>query len=293
MYTRHHPVDNFLGIEQEFSTYEKSRVAVWPIPYEKTTSYGTGTRHGPRAIISASQYVEFYDDDNDYEPYRIGIHTLPEMTEISQLEELKGIDRIYQLSRKYLADDKFLLTLGGEHTLSSPIIRALKEKFPDLSVLQIDAHADLRDTYEGTPYSHASIMRRVMDICPAVQVGIRSISREEKEAARSLPTKIFYAKDIVGRADWIPHAVASLSDHVYFTVDVDGLDPCLVPTTGTPEPGGLGWYDVIGLLRETARSKKIVAADIVELMPVEGIHAPDFLCAKLAYKIISYAFAKS
>ncbi len=292
MHERHVPeIDNFLGIPGEFSSYENSRIVVWPIPYEKTTSYGVGTSSGPRAIISASQFVEFYDEETNYEPYRLGIHTLPPMSEIDRLAEQEGIDKIYELSTKHLNAGKFILALGGEHTLSSPIIRAARAKYSDLSVLQIDAHADLRDTYEGTRYSHASIMRRVMEICPAVQIGIRSISREEMEAVPSLPTKIFFAKDIAGRTDWIREAVDSLSDHVYFTVDIDGLDPSLVPTTGTPEPGGLGWYDVMGLLREVAMKKKIVSADIVELMPKEGIHAPDFLCAKLAYKIISHSFA--
>ena len=189
-----------------------------------------------------------------------------------------------------MGDDKFVLTLGGEHTLSTPVVRAARGKYPDLSVLQIDAHADLRDTYDGTPYSHACVMRRIVEVCPAVQVGIRSISKEEIEETRNLPTQIFFARDIAKSPDWIDRAVDALSDSAYITIDVDGLDPSIVPSTGTPEPGGLDWQTLLDLLGAVGRSKKIVGADIVELLPRDGFHAADFLCAKLAYKIIAYAF---
>ncbi len=279
----------FLDIPDGFRDYASSRVLVWPVPYERTTSWGHGTAGGPRAILDASGYVEYYDDELDWEPYRIGIHTLPE-TDVSDLTELEGLERIGAHAARYCRDDKFVLTLGGEHTLSTPIIRAVKDKYTDLSVLQIDAHADLRDSYEGTPHSHACVMRRVVEICPLVQVGIRSISKEEKEAAAGLPTRIFFARDIVGHTDWIAEAVGSLSEHVYVTIDVDGLDPSLMPATGTPEPGGMGWSETLELIRQVAQRRTIVGADIVELSPIEGLHAADFLCAKLAYKIIAYVF---
>ena len=279
----------FLDLPESLNYYAPSKAVVWPVPYERTTSWQRGTRKAPQAILNASAHVELYDDELDWEPSSVGIHTL-EVTDPKLLEETEGIDLIYERARKYLGDDKFVLTLGGEHTLSTPIVRAAREKYPDLSVLQIDAHADLRDTYDGTPYSHACVMRRIVEICPAVQVGIRSISKEEFEETGNLPTQIFFARDIAKSPDWIDRAVDALSDSVYITIDVDGLDPSIVPSTGTPEPGGLDWQTLLDLLGAVGRSKKIVGADIVELLPKDGFHAADFLCAKLAYKIIAYAF---
>ena len=279
----------FLDIPDGFHDYANSRVVVWPVPYERTTSWGHGTAGGPRAILEASAHVECYDDELDWEPYTVGIHTLPE-TDVSDLAESEGLERLGALAARYSVDDKFVLTLGGEHTLSTPIIRAVKDKYSDLSVLQIDAHADLRDSYEGTPHSHACVMRRVVEICPLVQVGIRSISKEERDAAAELPTRIFFARNIVGRTDWIADAVGSLSEHVYVTIDVDGLDPSIMPATGTPEPGGIGWSETLELIRQVAERRTIVGADIVELSPIDGLHSADFLCAKLGYKIIGYAF---
>lgn len=282
----------FLDIPKGFHEYANSRVVIWPVPYERTTSWGHGTAGGPRAILDASGYLEYYDDELDWEPYRVGIHTLPEI-DLSDLTDLEALERLGTHAARYCLDDKFVLTLGGEHTLSIPIIRALKDKYSDLSVLQIDAHADLRNSYEGTTHSHACVMRRVVEICPLVQVGIRSMSKEEKNAAAELPTRIFLARNIVGRTDWIAEAVGGLSEHVYLTIDVDGLDPSLVPATGTPEPGGMSWSETLELIRQIAESRTIVGADIVELSPIDGLHSANFLCAKLAYKIIGYALRGS
>ena len=279
----------FLDLPKSLTDYARSNAVVWPVPYERTTSWKKGTERAPGAILNASAYVELYDDELDWEPSSLGIHTL-EITNPSGQDETEGIHLLYEGARQYLRDDKFIMTLGGEHTLSSPIVRATREKYPDLSVLQIDAHADLRDTYEGTRYSHACVMRRIVEICPAVQVGIRSISKEEIKEAGKLPTQIFFARDIAKPSDWIDRAVDALSDSVYVTVDVDGLDPSIVPSTGTPEPGGLDWHTLLDLLGALSRSKNIVGADIVELLPREGFHAADFMCAKLAYKILGYAF---
>jgi len=183
--------------------------------------------------------------------------------------------------------------LGGEHSISAPVIKAHKDKYPKMSVLQIDAHADLRDQYDGTPHSHASIMRRVVEFCPAVQVGIRSLSSEEARVIPTLPTKVFYAKDIVGRTDWIDEAVDSLTEDVYLTIDVDGFDPSLIPTTGTPEPGGLMWYDVVSLIKKTAEKRRIVGMDVTELSTAPGNNSPSFLTAKLIYKTLGYIFNES
>ena len=200
---------------------------------------------------------------------------------------------LYDYSTDILKQDKFLCMLGGEHSVSAPIIKAHAEKYHDLSVLQIDAHADLRDTYDGTPHSHASIMARVvkdMQI-PSVQVGIRSISADEARSLDSgLPTRIFWARDIVGRTDWINSAIDSLTENVYLTIDIDGLDPSIIPTTGTPEPGGLGWYETLTLIRKLAEKRRIVGMDLVEYSYFENYDSPAFLCAKLIYKSLAYIF---
>ncbi|MDQ3321773.1 MAG: agmatinase [Acidobacteriota bacterium] len=283
---------NFGGIEEsEFSNLENSRVLVFPVAYEGTVSYGAGTGAGARAIIDASRNMELYDEETDAEVYKIGIHTLEEFT--ARESPAATMNGLYERAKELLAAEKFLCMLGGEHSISAPVIRAHAEKFHNLSILQIDAHADLRDEYDGTPHSHASIMARaVKDLrIPAVQVGIRSISADEALALDSgIPTKIFWAKDIAGRTDWINEAVNSLTENVYLTIDIDGLDPSLVPTTGTPEPGGLGWYEVLTLIRRLAAKKRVVGMDLVEFSKTENSDAPAFLCAKLVYKSLAYIF---
>ena len=283
---------NFGGISEErYSNRDDARVLVWPISYEGTVSYGTGTADGAMAIIDASRNMELYDEETRSEVYKIGIHTLHETAPAATPDQMMAT--LYERTEELLAEDKFICMLGGEHSVSAPIIRAHAERYHNLSVLQIDAHADLRDTYDGTPHSHASIMARVVkDLrIPSVQVGIRSISVDEARAvAAGLPTKIFYAKDIVGRTDWIRPAVDALTENVYLTIDIDGLDPSLVPTTGTPEPGGLGWYETLGLIKRLAEKKRVVGMDLVEFSKTENSDAPAFLCSKLVYKCLAYIF---
>src|SRR5688500_10800227 len=206
------------------------------------------------------------------------------------------MDDLYAYSTELLASGKFVCMLGGEHSVSAPIIKAHNEKYENLSVLQIDAHADLRDTYDGTPHSHASIMARVVkDLkIPSVQVGIRSISADEARALKDgLPTKIFWARDIVGNTDWIDDAVDSLTENVYLTIDIDGLDLSLVTTTGTPEPGGLGWYETLTLIRKLAEKKRVVGMDLVEYSYFANYDSPAFLCAKLIYKSLGYKIGRA
>lgn len=282
---------NFGGIsEEEFSGFEAARVLVWPISYEGTVSYGGGTGRGAMAIIDASRNMELYDEETDAEVYRVGIHTV-ELTEPVEPPEAM-MQRLLTRARALVRTGKFVCMIGGEHSVSGPVIEAHAERYENLSVLQIDAHADLRDTYDGTKHSHASIMARVVkDLrVPAVQVGIRSISAEEARALDHLPTRIFWAKDIVGRTDWWDEAVDSLTENVYLTIDIDGLDPSLVAQTGTPEPGGLGWYETIGLIRTLARKRRVVGMDLNEYAYVEGQTASAFLCAKLIYKSLAYVF---
>src|SRR5437762_3734521 len=278
---------NFGGIaEEEFSSYRNARILVWPISYEGTVSYGGGTGRGAEAIIDASRNMELYDEETDAEVYKLGIHTTTESGSVDPPEKMMA--SLYDRARELVSSDKFIAMIGGEHSVSAPVIRAHAEKYPNLSVLQIDAHADLRDTYDGTPHSHASIMARVVrDLgLPAVQCGIRSISAEEAAVIDELPTRIFWAKDIVGRSDWWDAAVDGLTENVYLTIDIDGLDPSLVSATGTPEPGGLGWYETIGLIRTLARKRQVVGMDLTEYSYVEGQNASAFLCAKLIYKAL-------
>jgi agmatinase len=282
---------NFGGIaEEEFSSFERARVLVWPVSYEGTVSYGTGTGRGAETIIDASRNMELYEEETDSEVYKLGIHTVAETPSVEPPEAM--MKSLYERARELVATGKFVAMIGGEHSVSAPVIRAHAERYENLSVLQIDAHADLRDTYDGTPHSHASIMARVVKDMkiPSVQCGIRSISAEEARSLDQYPTRIFWAKDIVGRTDWWDAAVDGLTENVYLTVDIDGLDPSLVAQTGTPEPGGLGWYETIGLIRTLARRRRIVGMDLTEYSYVEGQTASAFLCAKLIYKSLAFIF---
>lgn len=283
---------NFGGIdEEEYSSLDAARILILPVSYEGTVSYGTGTGAGAMAIVNASRNMELYEEETDAEVYKLGIHTLPEFT----ARETPGtmMSELYDYTKKLLALDKFICMLGGEHSVSAPIIQAHNEKYDNLSVLQIDAHADLRDEYDGTPHSHASIMARVVKDMriPSVQVGIRSISGDEARSLKEdLPTKIFWARDIVGKTDWIDEAIDGLTENVYLTIDIDGLDPSIVPTTGTPEPGGLGWYETLTLIRKLAEKKRVVGMDLVEYSYFENYDSPAFLCSKLVYKSLAYIF---
>jgi agmatinase len=288
------PPDNFGGLPEEHSRYETSRAVIFPVPLERTTTYEHGTRNGPAAILAASQNMELYDEELQLEPYKdIGIHTLPPIdTQDGSLDEV--LTELFTAEVGLLEDEKFPVALGGEHSLTPPLVKAAARKYKDLTVLQIDAHADMRDEYQGNPSSHACAMRRVVEVCPVVQVGIRSLSVEEAKAIPHLRTKIYGAKDIV-RAPlkaWIAKVLADLSPHVYLTIDLDGFDPSIVPATGTPEPGGLDWPQVTSLVRAVADHKKIVGMDVVELLPQPGDHASDFLAARLVYKCLGYIFCQ-
>ncbi len=283
---------NFGGIEEdEYSSFDAARIVVLPVSYEGTVSYGTGTGDGAMAIVDASRNMELYEEETGAEVYKVGIHTLEAFAARETPEVM--MESLYEYTKQLLESDKFVCMLGGEHSVSAPVIKAHAEKYHDMSVLQIDAHADLRDTYDGTPHSHASIMARVVkDLrIPSVQIGIRSISADEARSINSgLPTKIFWARDIVGKTDWIDDAVDSLTENVYLTIDIDGLDPSLVPTTGTPEPGGLGWYETLALIRTLAKKRRVIGMDLVEFSKTDNSDAPAFLCSKLVYKSLAYIF---
>jgi agmatinase len=283
---------NFGGISKaEFSEFENARILVFPVSCEDTVSPETETAKGAAAIIDASRGMELYEEETDSEAYKIGIHTLEEFNFRPTPETM--MNALYERTRELLKSEKFICTLGGEHSISVPVIRAHVEKFHNLSVLQIDAHADLRDEYNGTPHSRRSVMARVIkDLrVPSVQVGIRSISADEAQSvADGISTKIYWAKYIVGRTDWIDDAIGDLTENVYLTIDVSGLDPSLISMGAASEPGGLGWYETLVLIRKLAAQRRIVGMDLVEFSPVENQKAQAFLCAKLVYKSLAYIF---
>lgn len=284
---------NFLGLDEQTSDFARAGVVILPVPYESTTSWGGGTANGPRAILEASRYIELYDQELDREPYDVGVATLPAL----ELSGGGGASAMRELREAYdalldEAGDRFVIMLGGEHSLTAEPVLAWADRLGSgrrLSVLQFDAHTDLRPEYEGTPYSHASVMHRVHERADIVAVGIRALTGEEMALARaSDDIHLFLADDVHDREDWVDDVVDRLRDDVYVTFDVDCFDPSLVPSTGTPEPGGLGWYTVLRVLRRVFEKRNVLAADVVELAPVPGLHAPDFLVAKLVYKMIGY-----
>lgn len=286
---------NFLGLDEEASDFDRARVVLLPVPYEATTSFGAGTGAGPAAILEASRYIELYDQELDTEPYEGGIATLPSLslTGAGPAEAVRELRAAYDALLE-VGGDKFIVTLGGEHSITSAPILAWADRLGDerLSVLQFDAHTDLRPEYEGSPYSHAAVMHRVHERVDLVAVGIRALTRDERELARaSANIHLFLADDIHGSDAWMDDVLAKLGAKVYISFDVDGFDPALVPSTGTPEPGGLEWYPVMRLLRRVFAERTVVAADVVELAPIPGLAAPDFLVAKLIYKMIGYLLA--
>ena len=280
---------NFLGIPEADNGLESSRVVVLPVPYERTVSYGVGTRNGPSAILEASHYVELYDDELDEEVAGVGIHTLPPWLP-DRMEPDACVEGLEGIVSELLARPRFVLTLGGEHAIATGPIRAHHRRYPNLSILHFDAHGDLRDEYEGDRHSHACAARRFLETgAPSVHVGIRSISREEVLFAREKDLLIVSNRRLADITEWMPEALARLTDDVYVTFDVDFFDGSLVPGTGTPEPGGGTWEQALDILRRVATARRIVGADVVEHAPLPGNRAPDFLVAKLCYKLLGYS----
>jgi agmatinase len=282
-------VGEFGGTTPTTTDFASARVVILPIPLDRTTSYMPGTRHGPHEILVASSHMELWDEETQTDVHRIGIYTLPEMEfPFATMDEV--VREIRRVAAEIVKHDKFPVILGGEHSITPAVVAALAAKHPRLSVLQLDAHADLRESFMGTPHNHACAMRRTLEHARTTQVGIRSLSTEEAAAAPTLPTAIFYDFNMRRDANWIERVVDSLSETVYITIDVDGFDPAIMPATGTPEPGGLSWYEALALLRRVIERRTVVGCDIVELSPIPGHVAPNFLCAKLIYKILSYRF---
>ncbi|HEX9581904.1 MAG TPA: agmatinase [Gemmatimonadales bacterium] len=282
------PPASFLGLPADVSRLDDARVVILPVPYEATVSYMGGTRWGPRALLHASRFVELYDHELDTEPYRVGLHTLPELLLPASGPEaaLAALRRAYDA---VLDLGKFVILLGGEHSVSGPPILAHADRLGAgrLSVLQLDAHADLRTEYEGTPWSHACVMHRVHERVGLVPVGIRSLTSEERSLARAKHIPIIFGHEL-DDPGWMDRAVAALGPEVYITIDVDFFDPGIMPSTGTPEPGGGAWQPTMRLLERVFRERRVVACDVVELAPIPGLAHPDFLAAKLVAKLVGF-----
>jgi agmatinase len=287
------PFLSFLGVPAEDNPPERARAAILPIPYDLTTSYQPGARRGPIAILEASTHLETYDEELERETWaEVGIVTLPAV-----VPDTSGpgatMARIERVARSVVGEGKLLIGLGGEHSVTAPLVRAVRSRHSRLGVLQLDAHGDLRDTFEGSPFNHACVMHRILDDgVPIAQVGVRSITGEERSLIRERGICTVFADEAVAVPveRWIGRVIDALPDEVYVTVDLDAFDPGIMPATGTPEPGGLDWYRAVAVLREVAQARRIVGYDVVELAPIAGFVAPDFLAAKLVYRMLGYAF---
>ncbi len=286
--------NNFLAIEKEFSDYKNSKIVLLPVPFEDTTSYGKGTATGPKAILDASHYVEFFDEELNRElcfEKGNGICSLHPV-EFKGKKGKKALDLIYENVKKHIDNKKFVVTLGGEHSISTAPVKAHYDSYKNLSVLHFDAHSDLREEYEGSKYSHASFAARVAEFTTDItQVGIRAQCKAEYDFIKEKKIKTFYAYEIRGGIhsfDWIKKIVDSLKENVYITFDVDYFDPSIMPSTGTPEPNGFFWDETMKLLKLLSEKKNVVGFDVVELSPVKGNHFQDFMTAKLIYKMLNY-----
>ncbi len=286
---------NFLAIpEDEYCSYKKSKFVIQSAPYEYTSSYHAGSDKGPSAILKVSHYVELYDEELDQETYKqVGICTLPPMDFKNKVDE-KAVKLIEKNTRNLLKDSKFPVTLGAEHTISLGCVRAVRETYPDVCVLQIDAHSDLRESYNNNPYSHASVMYRVQELgVPLTQIGIRAQCVEEAELIKSSKhIHTFYAHQIRRNPNWADEALKTLGENVYISIDADGFDPSIVPAVGTAEPNGMFWNETLEFLKKVCEKKHIVGFDVVEIAPVKGNTLTEFTMAKLVYRLIGYISGK-
>jgi agmatinase len=276
----------FAGIESKYAAFEQAKILLQSIPYDGTSTWGKGADGGFAAFLEAAENMEIYDIETDSEVFRQGIHILPEMGEDSSPEAV--YKAVLSKTEELLSLGKFLTFFGGEHAVSIGIIEAYHKQFADLTVLQLDAHADLREEYLGSPYNHACALHAASKETNLVQVGIRSMDISEKQYVN--PGQCFFAHEMHGDWSWMDRSIALMSDQVYLTIDLDVLDPSIMPSTGTPEPGGMDWFTLLAYLKKVFTSKKVLGFDIVEFAPISGLKAPGFLVAKLYYKLLSYKF---
>ena len=279
----------FAGIDKRFAAYETAKILLQSIPYDGTSTWGKGANKGFCSFLEAAENMELYDIETDSEVYKKGIHILKEITEKSNPQ--KVFERVYQKTQKLLTSNKFLTFFGGEHSISIGIIKAFYEKYDSLTVLQLDAHADLRPSYMNSPYNHACALHDASKKTNLVQVGIRSMDASEKKYMKL--SNVFFAEKMYGNNTWMDESIAKMTNEVYITLDLDVFDPSILPATGTPEPGGLLWNDMLTYLNKIFKTKNVVGFDIVELAPIKEQPASNFLAAKLYYKMLSYKFNHS
>jgi len=277
---------NFLALDEKVS-WKEAKTVILPVPLELTTTYMKGTGRGPHALLEASHQVELFDDELKSETYQEGIATLPPMSFLRDNPE-KALDGIEKRVSEILQEKKRLVIVGGEHTVTVPVVRAYRKLYSKLSVLHLDAHADLRDSYEGSRYNHACVMARIFELCPFVSVGIRSLSGEEASFIRQHALSVYDMHRMREETHWTETSIACLGEDIYVTLDLDVFDPSVMPAVGTPEPGGMGWNDVLGYLREVFKRKHVVGLDVVELSPRTGAEYASFAAAKLLYRLIGY-----
>ena len=278
----------FGDFSAEETNYTTAEIAILPVPYDGTSTWIKGADKGPEALLDASYNLEFYDIETDYEVYKRGIATLPPVEEKSSPEKMS--EEVERRMRQILTDGKFPVLIGGEHSVSIGAFRAVVQKYPDVSILQLDAHSDMRDEYEGSTHNHACVMARAKDLTDSItQVGIRSSAIEEKKNIN--PDRTFYAYKIKKEDGWMEKVSSQLNKRVYITIDLDVLDPAYMPSTGTPEPDGLDYRQIMDLLRLVLKDHEVVGLDVVELCPNKYNRAPDFLAAKLIYHFLSFKYA--
>ncbi len=277
----------FAGISEEFADKDQSQIWLQSIKYDGTSSWGKGADKGFNAFMEAAENMELYDIEMESEVYKKGIHLLPELNNFASPDDM--FEQTYKLTTELLRQDKFLTFFGGEHSISIGVIKAFYESYDDLTVLQLDAHADLRPSYEGSKYNHACALHDASKHTNLIQVGIRSMDHSELSHMNGVQT--FFADDMYWNGEWMETSLEQMTENVYITLDLDVLDPSIMPATGTPEPGGLSWYEILAYLRIVFGQKNVVGFDIVELAPIQGLSAPQFLAAKLYYKMLSYKFS--
>ncbi|MCP4053680.1 MAG: agmatinase [Mesoflavibacter sp.] len=276
----------YAGIPEEFAKLEQAKVVLIPVPYDGTSTWQKGADKGPQAFLDASENMELYDIETDTEVYQQGVFLADAVTENSSPEAM--VDAVHQATKRYIKKNKFVTIFGGEHSISIGTIRAFNEMYPNLTVLQLDAHADLRKEYEGSKCNHACAVYEASQTTNLIQVGIRSMDAIEKTVMDE--DKTYFAHEMVEDSTWMDSAIDQMTDNVFITIDLDVFDPSIMPSTGTPEPGGLLWYETLDFLRQIFEEKNVVGFDIVELCPNKDEKSSDFLAAKLYYKMLSYKF---
>lgn len=276
----------YAGIPEEFAKLEQAKVVLIPVPYDGTSTWQKGADKGPQAFLDASENMELYDIETDTEVYQQGVFLAEAVTENSSPEAM--VEAVHEATKKYIKKNKFVTIFGGEHSISIGTIRAFNEMYPNLTVLQLDAHADLRKEYEGSKCNHACAVYEASQTTNLIQVGIRSMDAIEKTVMDE--EKTYFAHEMVEDSTWMDSAIDQMTDNVFITIDLDVFDPSIMPSTGTPEPGGLLWYETLDFLRQVFEEKNVVGFDIVELCPNKNEKSSDFLAAKLYYKMLSYKF---